>query len=218
MTGRTGYLVALVLLAAGGLVAAVGYGRPWAVVVPAQGGLPLPAVEVSGVALVPAGLALALVLAAGALAVVATGGWLRRVLGGLLAAVATAVAVPAVAYRLGDPVADATRSALDRVGDTAATVDVTAWWLTALLGGLAGLVGGVAVAARGHRWPGMSARYTRTAPGAGAAGPGGTVAPGGDGPRDAAASDGSGADAPGAGRVGGAVAWDALDRGEDPTD
>ena len=59
-----------------------------------------------------------------------------------------------------------------------------AWPVTALLGGLAVVVGGLWVGASGHRWPHMGARYDRTES---------------------------------RGRTGSNDAWDALDRGEDPT-
>ena len=58
------------------------------------------------------------------------------------------------------------------------------WPVTALLGGLAVVAGGLWVGASGHRWPHMGARYDRTES---------------------------------RGRTGSNDAWDALDRGEDPT-
>lgn len=68
------------------------------------------------------------------------------------------------------------------------------WPACCLLGGLAAAAGGLLTALRGGGWPGMGARYERPAPGA--AVPAGTGPAVGRGTRDA---------------------WDALDRGEDPT-
>jgi lysylphosphatidylglycerol synthetase-like protein (DUF2156 family) len=64
-----------------------------------------------------------------------------------------------------------------------------AWPVLAAAGGAATVVGGVLAAAQGHRWPGMGARYER------AGGAAGQV-------READPTR---------------AAWDALDRGEDPT-
>ena len=63
------------------------------------------------------------------------------------------------------------------------------------------LVTGLLAVLRGSRWPVLSSRYQREGPRQGAPAPGG-----------------QGAGAPGDGPVGGIAAWDALDRGEDPTD
>ncbi len=66
------------------------------------------------------------------------------------------------------------------------------WPALTLLGGLLAAVGGSLTMLRGHRWPAMGARYERRTPR-----PTGTSGPIG-----------------GAGTV---EAWEALDRGEDPT-
>ncbi|WUH96318.1 Trp biosynthesis-associated membrane protein [Spirillospora sp. NBC_00431] len=68
-------------------------------------------------------------------------------------------------------------------------LDVNLWWLASVAGGVLLVVGGAVTAVRGARWPGMSARYERTAPPTPAAGAG-------DDP---------------------SALWKSLDRGEDPT-
>lgn len=74
------------------------------------------------------------------------------------------------------------------------------WALLCGLGGLVVTVAGLLTVARGHTWPAMGARYERARPGTPGSGPGGSGAGGGrvDARRTTAA-------------------WDALDRGEDPT-
>ena len=66
-----------------------------------------------------------------------------------------------------------------------------------VLGGLAIVLGGLAAARSGHEWPAMGARYERR----------GGVATAPDGDRDADVDQ----------RVDTRAAWDALDRGDDPT-
>ena len=68
------------------------------------------------------------------------------------------------------------------------------WPALCLLGGLVAAGGGLLTARRGGGWPAMGARYERTAR---------TDAAGRAGPADR--------------RPGQPAAWDALDRGEDPT-
>ncbi|MFF5172137.1 Trp biosynthesis-associated membrane protein [Micromonospora sp. NPDC000089] len=71
------------------------------------------------------------------------------------------------------------------------------WPALCLLGGVLVGCGGLLTAARGGRWPAMGARYDRPAPASPGPATGGPVgAAGGRGTREA---------------------WDALDRGEDPT-
>ncbi|HWH00535.1 MAG TPA: Trp biosynthesis-associated membrane protein, partial [Pilimelia sp.] len=95
------------------------------------------------------------------------------------------------------------------------------WPVLTALGALALAAGGALAAARGRRWPALGARYDRRPPaGAGSGGAG----PGRDGAAGPAAAGPGGADhGPAGGRRGRGApstveAWDALDRGEDPTD
>ncbi|MEU6021446.1 Trp biosynthesis-associated membrane protein [Micromonospora sp. NBC_01739] len=132
--------------------------------------------EGSGAGLLPWLPALALVGLAGGGAMLATGGWLRRGVGGLLALLGLAMAAGG-GYGL---VAD--------LGDQVSRQ----WPALTLLGGLIAAAGGVLTALRGDRWPAMGARYER---------------------RSGQAVD-SGGPIEGAGTR---DAWEALDRGEDPT-
>ncbi|WP_240742094.1 Trp biosynthesis-associated membrane protein [Micromonospora zingiberis] len=130
----------------------------------------------SGARLLPWMPALALVGLAGGGAVLATGGWLRRAIGALLTLLGLALAGGG-GYGL---VAD--------LGDQVSRH----WPALTLVGGLLAATGGVLTAARGNRWPAMSARYERRS--RQPAEPAGPIR--------------------GAGTV---DAWEALDRGEDPT-
>ncbi|GAA0557752.1 hypothetical protein GCM10010172_45980 [Paractinoplanes ferrugineus] len=117
---------------------------------------------------------LAVVALAGTGALLATSGWARRALGVLLSLAGLGVTIGAIAGRVGlDP--------------GSAGAGGTLWPVGCAAGGLIVLAGGLSTLARGHEWPGMSARYERkpvaTAPA----------------PADHRA------------------AWDALDRGDDPT-
>jgi uncharacterized membrane protein (TIGR02234 family) len=111
----------------------------------------------------------------------ATRGLVRRLLGGLLAAVGLGVMAGAIAGRAGLAVGSAGAGA-------------TGWPLVCVLGGLLIVLGGLSAARYGHRWPAMGARYERR--GAADARPAGTEADQ---------------------RVDTRAAWDALDRGDDPT-
>jgi hypothetical protein len=115
--------------------------------------------------LVPWQRPLALVGLAGAGALLATKGVLRRVVGGLVAACGLGIVVAASYAITGDA----------NLG----------WPAVAALGGLALTAGGALALVRGRRWPAMGARYERRPP--------------------AERSDGT------------VRAWEALDRGEDPT-
>ncbi|MFK3982167.1 Trp biosynthesis-associated membrane protein [Micromonospora sp. NPDC050397] len=77
------------------------------------------------------------------------------------------------------------------------------WGLLCVLGGLMVFAAGLVTIGRGQTWPAMGARYERTRSDTGNTGRGRS---GGDGP------DGGRVDA---GRT--VAAWDALDRGDDPT-
>jgi len=72
------------------------------------------------------------------------------------------------------------------------------WPVACVLGGLLVVAAGVLALRHGHRWPGMGARYERRAPAA----------------RDAVTPDAVAGDQ----RVDTRAAWDALDRGDDPTE
>jgi uncharacterized membrane protein (TIGR02234 family) len=78
----------------------------------------------------------------------------------------------------------------------AAGAGATVWPVACVLGGLLILLGGLSAARSGHEWPAMGARYERRRAG---------------GPPAAGAGDDVDQ------RVDTRAAWDALDRGDDPT-
>ena len=138
--------------------------------------------------------ALALVALAGVVAVLATRGVARRVVGAVLAAAGVGLIWRAVASAS----AVSVRHARTLVSERHPTVDVAravphvethaAWPVLTLVCGVLVAAAGVLVAWRGHRWQVMSARYEAAPrPAADPAKPAATL-------------------------------WTALDRGEDPTD
>ncbi|NUU21608.1 MAG: TIGR02234 family membrane protein [Streptomycetaceae bacterium] len=146
------------------------------------------AIDVTGSAVSKMPTALGLLGLAAAVAVLATRGRGRQMVGALLVLAGAGIIVTAVSGA-------SDRSALDSVAATkaavegvhAAEVTHTFWpWVTALGGALI-LLGGLVVILRGRAWPGMGSRYE---------------APGGRAPRRTTTS---------------ADMWNALDRGEDPT-
>jgi uncharacterized membrane protein (TIGR02234 family) len=164
----------------------------------ARGGDGLPSINSSftGRQVAPAAAALALAVLAGAFAVWALRGAWVRVAGVLLLA--------ASGYLVYVPISFAANPEMKLVGAySAATgqkdvgwlaftgVKTTLWWIPALVGGLVALVASLIVVFHRGRWGGISARYERPAA---AAGPSDLSAP-----------------------RAGAAAWDALDRGDDPT-
>nr|BFE75223.1 hypothetical protein GCM10020092_085240 [Actinoplanes digitatis] len=108
-------------------------------------------------------------------------------LGGLLALAGLGIAAGAIAGRAG-------------LDTGSAGAGATVWPVACVAGGLLILLGGLAAARYGHEWPGMGARYER-----GAARP----------DDDQTMDDDQAVDADQ--RVDTRAAWDALDRGEDPT-
>lgn len=157
MTGRR---AALLLVAAGAVLAFVAYGRPWVVVQTQAAGLPTVSHEVTGRDLEPGAGFLPLLLLAALLALWATSGWWRRAVGVVVVAAGLGVALGAV--RAGHPSAGALAVASGLGGDLDASG--TAWWLAALLAGLLAAVGGALAAVGGHRWGTMAARYERQDP------------------------------------------------------
>jgi len=165
--------------------------RTWTVTVTPRPGLPALRETTTGAAAQPWTVALALVALAGAGALLATRGVVRRALGGLLVLVGIAAAASAV------------------------TTGLPAYlWPAACVAGAAMVVWcGLSAARRGHTWPAMGSRYERGKAPTPAAGAGE-----GHAPRAAAGSsrpvtDGSHPDP----RTDPRAAWDALDRGDDPT-
>lgn len=174
--GRRMMAYAVLLAVAGAGLALYAATRVWSVEVLTRPQLPPSRITHTGGALQPWLPALALVGLAGAGAVLATRGLVRRLVGGVLTLVGLGVAAGGAYGLVG-------RAGVGPV-----------WPALCLLGGLAAVAGNALTAARGQDWPAMGARYER--------------------PRGAGTQP-----APG-GRVEGQrtrEAWDALDRGEDPT-
>jgi uncharacterized membrane protein (TIGR02234 family) len=150
--------------------------------------------QLSGRTVDAAPTALALVALAGVVAVLATRGAVRRLVGAVLALTGAGLVWRAIASS--GAVSAGRARAL--VGEHRATVDVSAaapriathamWPALTLLCGVVVAASGVLIAWRGHRWQVMSARYEAQPAG----------------PADPAKAA--------------ATLWTALDRGEDPTD
>jgi uncharacterized membrane protein (TIGR02234 family) len=187
MGSRRELLIALSLCLAGAGLAVFASGRTWAEVsggasIVATAPLALSGGDLSGVG------ALGWVGIAGLAALLATSGWVRRVLGVLfvfLGAGIVALSVTAVGRSHVVEAAVAKRALLKSSPDLVPMVN--SWWLVALAGGVLLALAGVITFVRGGRWPGMSARY------------------------DSANA------APKKVRDDPAGLWKSLDRGEDPT-
>lgn len=167
--------------------------RVWSVRVTARPGLSDLRTARTGAAELPWLPALALVGLAGVGALLATRGWPRRAVGVLLAAAGAGLVIVVLAGQGGR--------------DAGAAGPVGAWWpWIAALGGVAVAVGGCWTVRHGARWPAMGARYERR-PAAGSP------------PQESRGSAASAA----AGRIQSRrpvetrAAWEALDRGDDPT-
>ena len=196
MRQRAQFAAALALMLLGGGGALLVSGRAWQRIVVAR---PRPfsdeVVSVSGRTLEPAVAALGVVALAGVVAVLATRGVARRLVGVLLAAVGVATAWRAVAglqavsaARARSLVTDArTGAGLDPTVTPQVAVHAV-WPVLALVCGLVMVVSGLLVAARGHRWMALSGRY--------------------EAPETSAAAARQRSDA---------TLWTALDRGQDPT-
>ncbi|GAB1690509.1 Trp biosynthesis-associated membrane protein [Krasilnikovia sp. M28-CT-15] len=201
---------AAVACAAGAGLALYAATRTWSVRLTPRPGLTELRAAHTGAEQMPWLVALAVVALAGAGALLATRGVARRLLGGLLATIGVGLAAVAVAGRATlDPGA----------AGAAATLGPAA----CVLGGALVAVGGWWAARHGHTWPAMGARYERgTAP---------RRSRGPQQPSTEPEQQGPGSEPPSAQRqprpvepqrgeappVDTRAAWDALDRGDDPT-
>jgi uncharacterized membrane protein (TIGR02234 family) len=187
MNTRREYGIALVVAAAGAGVILLAVRRTWARVtfVPPHP-LPSQVIDVSGQDLVPLAGALALAGLACLAAVIATRGRARRVAGVLLAvlggwagiaamaSVTPAAATSVAASKVGSPAASAASGAVGSTtsGSSSSGGDVVVsgttshvlmsggeWKALVLLGAVALVLAGIAVAWRGPRWAVMSSRY-----------------------------------------------------------
>ena len=191
-TGRRELTVTVLIALLGGVIAWASAGRPWATGV--AGVAPNTfKVTASGDDLSAGVTALGLTALAGALALFATQRLARRLVGVLLIAAGVGVAV----YAFGERGAShASRVLADKAaakGYATRSMDahMASWWALAAFGGVLVVLAGVAAVARGATWPGMSSRYENAASKTAAR----------------AADTGTAKDL-----------WDALDRGEDPTE
>ncbi|HEU4676714.1 MAG TPA: Trp biosynthesis-associated membrane protein [Motilibacteraceae bacterium] len=189
-------VVALVALVLGGALLLGAAGRTWATVRsrPAPG---LPAVvdRVTGATLAPGVTAVGLLALAAVAGLLAVRGLARQLVGLVVLAAGVAALAYAVAGARATPRADGTVEAVSH----------GPWpWVAALGGALVAVAGALAVL-HGRRWSALSSRYERSAGGAG----GSAQQPAESGPQHR----------PPEGRPpGGKELWDALDRGEDPTE
>jgi len=164
--------------------------RSWAELTLSSPAAPRDIVAVSGAEAVPLTAALALVVLAGSVAVLPTTGWLRRGIGGVVAAAALIGLV--VAAGADDTVREALSvdllaSPAAAAGDLPSTADVdVSWWRwVVVLAAASAVAMGLMTAWWGHTWAVMGGRY--------------------DAP-SASADDADDADQ-----------WRALDAGRDPT-
>jgi uncharacterized membrane protein (TIGR02234 family) len=153
------YVLALCLLAGGAALALVAAQATWVTATEPEVGY---VSGFKGSEVAPAMVAFALVALAGGVAVIATRGWVRRVVGGLLA-VAGLVVVAGPVSVLADP-AGAVRHPLALVSGGADTVPrevSVAWWWCALaaLGGVCVVAGALLTVWHGSRWATMASRY-----------------------------------------------------------
>lgn len=184
---RRAFGLALSALLAGAGLALFAVTRTWSLEVTPRPGMSALRAAHTGADAEPWVLGLAVAALAGTGALLATSGRSRRLLGALLTAVGAGILVGAVVGRLG-------------LDPGAAGAGGTLWPIACAIGGAGVVGGGLAALRRGHRWPGMSGRYERS--------PSPTAAP----VPPARATSASPA-APMDPRT----AWDALDRGDDPT-
>ena len=153
--------VVLGVLAAGA-VALFAVTRAWATATVRTPGVPVDEVQASGADGAPVLVILAIVVVAAGLAVVASGGWVRQVVGLTIAAVAAWAAVRALSLDIaGAPIARALKESPANLGAARPVSDVSSWPGVATVAfGLAALLG-LVVVVFGRQWPRMGSRYDR---------------------------------------------------------
>jgi tryptophan-associated transmembrane protein len=213
MKSRRSYALTLAACLVGSVLAAYAVTRTWSLQLTPRTGMSDLRTARTGTDAAPWVIGLALVALAGTGALLATRGVVRRVLGVLLTLAGLGVAAGAIVARAG-------------VDPGAAGAGANVWPVVGVLGGLIIVAGGATTVRVGGGWPAMSARYDRkvaapappqvrrSSPGDDASSAGGASS--GDGGSSAGgASSASGA--PSLEPVDHRAAWDALDRGDDPT-
>jgi uncharacterized membrane protein (TIGR02234 family) len=196
---RREIVVATVLTVVGAVLVLVAAGRTWATATVSVLGVAAPPAHLSGRSLEPLAAALGLVALAGAVAILATRGVGRLVVGVVVAlagagALASALSVSASAVRTSGALHDKVPTATLRAAIV--TVDLTGWRHVCALGGLCLVAAGLLVAVRGRQWGTMGRKYD---------------APVTSGPveRELTASAQPNDES--------ADLWERIDRGEDPT-
>ncbi|MEV0390876.1 TIGR02234 family membrane protein [Nonomuraea sp. NPDC050643] len=191
----------VVLTALGALLVLVAAGRTWVRVLGGGAGVVAP----TGGELSPVLTPVALAGLAGIVAVLAAKGVTRRVVGALLALCGAGAAAGTWSALDAGTVAGwlSERNVMHGVTDLPWET-VPLWPAVAGAGAVLMIAGGVLAVARGTAWAGMSARYERDAPRPGAK-------------ADSQAHTQADTQADGQARDDRAL-WDALDRGDDPTD
>lgn len=168
--------------------------RDWQTVTTPRTGRPADVLDLSGRTVDAASTAFALVAAAGVVAVLATRGVVRRVVGGLIVLAGAGLVWRAIAA-LSAVSTSRARSLVSSRHQTVSTGGVVphvavqaVWPVLSLVCGVVVIGAGALVAWRGHRWQQLSSKYENAAP------------PQHDDPARTAAT-----------------MWNALDKGEDPT-
>ena len=187
MTGRRGYLVALAGCAVSGALVLIAAGRVWGRAALRTVTGSTDHVSATGHAAEPALPALAIALLVLTAGVIASRGWLRRVVGLIVVSVGASVIALAVAAR--SDVASELEHRTFAVARSSVPPHTSGWAVMAALAGVVAVCCGAITVLVGTRWPALGARY------------------------DAVGARGRQGDAD----VRAMSEWDALDRGEDPT-
>lgn len=187
MTPAREYATALGALAVAAAVMLAALGQVWVRATVGGGEQPRIVLSYTGRQLLPVAAGAAILLLAGIAGVIATRRIGRTIVAVVLVCAALVAGGAALRYGL-DPAAAGRQRAINDSGLTEVVLSVTSWWLMVALSAAVAALAAVAGALRGSRWPTLGRRYER----------------------------------PGSARVAPDVmtpaqAWDALDRGEDPT-
>ncbi|PSL04184.1 putative membrane protein (TIGR02234 family) [Haloactinopolyspora alba] len=211
MSARRQYLITLAMLAAGGVLGLGVSSRSWGTVrMPSS--LTATSTTATGSDLLPLAPAVSLVAIAAVVAVPAVRRIGRRVVGSVLVLLGAALTVMAVRTALdldGRIESWVLRSpgTADEVGQVSTS---PAWVVLLALAGAVIVAAGALVVVLGPSWPAMGARYELRRPSAGGSRHDGSAGGSADEAADGSAdTDDAATDA--------REAWDALDRGDDPT-
>ncbi len=185
------YGIALGLLVVAGATALGALSQVWVRATVGGADLPTLTEELTGRTLVPAAVGGAVLLLAGVAGIVATRGLGRRIVALLLLLAAVGMGVSAARFGLGLP-ESARGEAIAATGFDQVILVANAWWVAVALAALLAAGAALATLVRGQRWPVLGGRYER--------------GPNAASERSATPSE-----------MTPSQAWDALDRGEDPT-